>query len=143
MPACLPACRVPACLPAHTTPCLPACLQHLSRQMGDAFGGSLSSAVGRYLQLFEAAGQLSQQPEAALLAAVELSSTAGAVVSPLQKARMLALCRPLHPDVAAIVRAGLIHFSLLEPADAAEAAALGAGLAAGEEAPAPSAGTEC
>lgn len=108
--------------------------------MGDMFGDSMSSAVGRYLQLFDAAGQLSQQPEAALLAAVELSSTAG-VVSPLQKARMLALCRPLHPDVAAIMRAGLIHFGLIEPADAVEAAALGAGLDGCEEAPAPSAVT--
>jgi len=38
---------------------------------------------------------------------------AGAAVSPLQKARMSAACRPLHPDVAAIVREGLQHYGLL------------------------------
>jgi hypothetical protein len=70
------------------------------------------------------------------MATVELFSTAGAVVTPLQKARMMALCRPLHPDVGTIVREGLDHYGLLEQADAAGAAAAAAG---GKEAPAPAA----
>ena len=95
--------------------------------MGALFGDSLSASVGQYLQLFDAAGQLSQQPDATLMATMELFSTAGAVVTPLQKARMMALCRPLHPDVGTIVREGLDHYGLLEPAGAGDASAAAGG----------------
>jgi hypothetical protein len=107
--------------------------------MGALFGDSLSASVGQCLQLFDAAGQLSQQPDAALMMTMELFSTAGAVVTPLQKARMLALCRPLHPDVGTVVREGLDHYGLLEPAGKNESAAATA--AGGEQAPAPAAVT--
>lgn len=52
---------------------------------------------------------------------------AGAVVSPLQKARLIALCRPLHPDVPVIVREVLLLHGLL-PTDlgGSASAALGA-----------------
>lgn len=39
--------------------------------------------------------------------------SAGAHVTPLQKSKMIAQCRPLHPDVACVVRGGLEHFGLL------------------------------
>ena len=45
-----------------------------------------------------------------------LPRPAGAVVSPMQKARLIALCRPLHPDVPIIVREALLLLGLL-PAD--------------------------
>lgn len=38
---------------------------------------------------------------------------AGAVVSPLQKARLCSLCRPLHPDVPILVREALLLHGLL------------------------------
>jgi hypothetical protein len=45
---------------------------------------------------------------------------AGNKVTPLQKARMNAMCRPLHPDVITIVREGLKHEKLLPDEEQAE-----------------------
>ena len=106
------------------------------------FGGSLNAAMAQYLQLFDAAGQLSRQPDAAVMLAMDLFSSVGPVMSPLQKARLLALSRPLHPDLGTIVREWLDQYGLLEQTDAAaEAGAAGeaAAAAAGEEVPAPAA----
>ena len=108
--------------------------------MGSVFGGSLNAAVAQYLQLFDAAGQLSRQPDAAVMLAMDLFSSVGPVMSPLQKARLLALSRPLHPDLGTTVREWLDHHGLLEQAGVAAAAGEeAAAAAAGEEAPAPAA----
>ena len=48
-----------------------------------------------------------------LLPAPHSHPCAGAVVSPLQKARMCSLCRPLHPDVPVMVREALLLHGLL------------------------------
>lgn len=82
------------------------------QQLGDA---SLSSMVQQYLGLYEATSKLKQQPTAALLILEDFFAAAGASVSPLQKARMTAACTPLHPDVPAIVKAGLEQYGLLPP----------------------------
>ena len=64
-------------------------------------------------------------------------SCAGALVTPLQKTRMLALSAPLHPDVVSTVREGLNYFGLLPPEMAALCAGkAGAGLAEGAATPA-------
>ncbi|KAL4430755.1 hypothetical protein ABPG75_006011 [Micractinium tetrahymenae] len=79
-----------------------------------------SSMVQQYLDLAEATGALTAQPKAALLILEDFFCTAGAFVTLLQKARMTAACRPLHPDGPAIAREGLILRKLLPP-DAREA----------------------
>ncbi|EFN59061.1 hypothetical protein CHLNCDRAFT_137778 [Chlorella variabilis] len=84
--------------------------QNLNAQVLES---GLSAGVQQYLRVFEAAGQLSHQPNAALLITMEFMSTSGAHVTPLQKSKMIAQCRPLHPDVACVVRGGLEHFGLL------------------------------
>jgi hypothetical protein len=42
-----------------------------------------------------------------------MCACAGQYVTPLQKTRMMAMCRPLHPDVLTIVQEGLRHFGVL------------------------------
>ena len=145
-------------------------LQELLSTSLQSLDAGLGAASAAYLRLFEAAGQLSQQPNAAVMILMQfyaragacegclggrglpgrlgrgsvrrqrgrrctaaaaphsrrrcapltqLPSTtpaaAGAAVTPLQKARMTAACRPLHPDVPAVVHAGLEHLGLLPP----------------------------
>ncbi|KAL4420387.1 hypothetical protein ABPG77_002327 [Micractinium sp. CCAP 211/92] len=98
--------------------------QSLNVQLAELGDASLSSMVQQYLGLVEAASRLSQQPTAALLAFMDLSSGAGRAVSPMQKTRMVAACRPLYPDTVAIVRHVLEQHGLL-PAELAAPPALG------------------
>jgi hypothetical protein len=86
--------------------------QVLSQQLL-ALDQSLSAASLQYLSLFDAAGQMTHQPDSALWILAKLYGAAGAVVSPLQKARMCSLCRPLHPDVPILVREALLLHGLL------------------------------
>ncbi|KAL4430752.1 hypothetical protein ABPG75_006008 [Micractinium tetrahymenae] len=106
--------------------------QSLHVQLAELGDASLSSMVQQYLGLFEAASRLSQQPAAALLALMDLSSGAGRAVSPMQKTKMIAACRPLYPDTLAIVRCALEQHGLL-PDELAAPPVLGAlpGLSAG------------
>ncbi|KAL4420385.1 hypothetical protein ABPG77_002325 [Micractinium sp. CCAP 211/92] len=89
--------------------------QSVTKQLSMLGDASLSSMVGQYIELAEAMGALTAQPTAALLILEDFFSNAGAAVTLLQKARMTAACRPLHPDVPAIVQEGLIFHGLLPP----------------------------
>lgn len=101
-----------------------------------------SSLAQRYVGLFEAASTVRQQPTAALLVLEDFFFAAGAPrcdcvfggqlvsgatthqrhlprprcagcqLTPLQKARMVAACRPLHPDGAAVVEECIKHYGL-------------------------------
>lgn len=89
--------------------------QSVNKQLGMLGDASLSSMVGQYIELAEAMGALTAQPTEALLILEDFFCHAGAGVSLLQKARMTAACRPLHPDVPAIVQEGLILHGVLPP----------------------------
>ncbi|PSC68818.1 Carbonic anhydrase 2 [Micractinium conductrix] len=85
--------------------------QSMDRQIEQLGDSSLNSMVRQYLTLAEATGKLEQAPTLALLATMDFYAAAGSVTTPMQKLRMTATCRPLHPDVVAIVREGLKQFS--------------------------------
>ncbi|KAI3433707.1 hypothetical protein D9Q98_003516 [Chlorella vulgaris] len=86
--------------------------QELEQQMS-ALNLGLSAATQQYLRVFDAAGSLIHHSNAAVMLTMDFISKAGQYVTPLQKTRMMAMCRPLHPDVLTIVQEGLRHFGVL------------------------------
>lgn len=71
--------------------------------------------MAQYLDLADAAGQLSGVRDAELYCLLDFYTSAGAVISELQKARIIAACRPaLNPDVPTIIRLTLLRYGLLK-----------------------------
>lgn len=99
--------RHPVCAGAHTPPRSPCSL-----------------AAARYCTVFEAAGQLLHAPDAALAEMLAFYSVAGRVATLLQKARIVAVCRPLDPDIPALVGETLALHGLLDSPLQATAALL-------------------
>ncbi|KAL4436565.1 hypothetical protein ABPG75_003704 [Micractinium tetrahymenae] len=98
--------------------------EEAQQQLGPTTGGSfladvsLRSMMQQYLRLYEAAKQLSKQPDTALVVLLELHVAAGAILSEVQRARCAAMYRPLFPDIVAIVRSCLEQNDLLPPGQA-------------------------
>jgi hypothetical protein len=65
--------------------------------------------------LADAAGQLSGLRDAELYCLLDFYAAAGAAISELQKARIIAACRPaLNPDVPIIIRLILLQHGLIK-----------------------------
>ena len=72
-----------------------------------------SAQVAQYLDLADAAGQLSSLEDTKLYVLLDFYTAAGAHVSELQKARLLASCSGLNPNVPVVIGEWLSRFGLL------------------------------
>ncbi|PRW57357.1 Hydroxyproline-rich glyco family [Chlorella sorokiniana] len=86
--------------------------------------GTFSGLAGQYVSLFEAGGTVEHQARSATLILHDFMCSSGRVLSPLQKARSVRCCvssggsgqrMAVYPDLVAITRAALDHYSLLAP----------------------------
>ncbi|GAB4818491.1 hypothetical protein N2152v2_005537 [Parachlorella kessleri] len=70
-----------------------------------AAAGGLSGMMQHYLTLLDAAANLSSYPESEFTALLEFMGESGRILTPMQKARLVALSYPSFPDILQIVQA--------------------------------------
>jgi hypothetical protein len=69
--------------------------------------------MSRYLALVEATGVLAHQPNEAVITLLEFSASLTRVLTPIQRARLVALSKPVLPDFVLIATGAMRHHGLV------------------------------